>query len=240
MDSFEFKNSKDFGCRIVASKKSLYGHCFGGENTYEGTIPPGSTQPVHLLFRLSTKDPLMPLVTKGSQWLPVFYAIQFGGSPMAYRVVSDSVIEIIWIQQDTYEPDFPSPNYPRSFPLVPVELIQTSYEELRASVFVSYLARHGLWGKLAANDKQILDGIGGAEISRIGVCHDYLQHKPNVACPNPTCQRGRDGFTMGTFLTIWDEPVKGIDIWDGGGQPVELVYQFCRECGTIMAGSQCD
>jgi hypothetical protein len=76
----EIKNG--LGCRIVGAQTSEFGHQFGGGQEYRGTVPEGARKAVHLLFRLSLRDPLMPLQLEGVDWLPVFYSFQYDGCGM--------------------------------------------------------------------------------------------------------------------------------------------------------------
>ena len=64
----------DFGCKLVRGEVGPVAHTFGGD-MYKGTVPKGSSLPVHLLFRLDLFDSILPFrIVGGFRFLPLLYA----------------------------------------------------------------------------------------------------------------------------------------------------------------------
>jgi hypothetical protein len=228
-----------FGCRLVQAADSAFHHQFGGGQEYRGTTPKGGPKPVQLLFRLNLEDPGLPVRIEGIKWLPLFYAFQYDASRMGYRIRSDTEIEILKMETLEFTPGFPFADYPAFFPATPVGVVPIQYEEQRALALHGYLQRH-LFPReaLKAEDRAIIDKIG-FEFTRIGRGHDLVQGYPRLPCPDSSCASSRYEFAMDTFATVWNEPIKGIDVWQSGGEPIQIIYQVCPDCAAIQTLNQC-
>src|SRR5262249_17976075 len=122
----------DFGCKLVEGNPGKYQHSFGGDFRYDGLVPDGCPMPVHLLFRLDLADPVLPFrIDADFRFLPFFYAFRYEASPMSYRVLSDTELEILSLDRDEYTPDFPYPEFPPYLDFFSMNLVPISYEEQR-------------------------------------------------------------------------------------------------------------
>jgi len=228
-----------FGSRAVGAKAASFGHSFGGGQNYRGTRPRKTKGAVHLLFRFNLRDPAAPIRWNGPKWLPLFYCFQYDGCPIGYKVISNWQIEILELDYSRYTKDFPYQDYPEYFREVPVSLKPIRYEEQRAEVFANHLRQHGVYkGVLKGRDEAIVESVG-LEFTKIGGLHDLLQDLTSTKCPDRQCANHKSAFGMQVFATIWNEPLKGIDIWQSQGEPILIVYQICTRCGAIYALNQC-
>lgn len=225
-----------FGCRIVRASSSVHGHQFGGGQNYRGAIPSGGDVPVQLLFRLNLRDPMSPIHINGVDWLPLFYSFQYDACAMGYRILGDFEIEILSVETTEMVEDFPYSQYPAAFPEVPVELVQMTYEETKVLAFGEYLAKHLPGIELQETDRAILDSMG-RKCARIGGAQVLVQEMPRFRdCP-AKCRHYLN--SLRPFCTIWNEPIQGVDVWQAGGEPIQIVYQVCSECGAIQTENQC-
>ena len=233
------KIQQSFGCRIRQVNESTYGHSFGGAFGYTGSVPKNGLTSVQLILRLNLKDPTSPLSIEGVDWLPLFYPFQYDTPSMAYRVISASAIEILELDGTKYVADFPYSGYPMSFPKTPVQLLPMTYEQERAVMFLSHLRRHLFWLEaLSEEDRQLVKSVG-TNVSKIGICHSFLQEEPLNYCPNDQCELSREFSRLETFATVWNEPVQGFDLWQSGGEEIQIIYQICPRCATIVTMNQC-
>jgi hypothetical protein len=228
-----------FGCRIVRTPSSAYGHQFGGGQEYRGTVPPGGQTPIQLIFRLNLRDPLSPIQIDGLNWLPLFYPFQYNACGMGYRVLGELEIEILTIETIEVVEDFPFPNYPAAFPNVPVSLVPMTYEETKVLAFGEYLAKNLLWNELQDDDRAIIDSIG-KECTRIGSAQSLVQGESRFRdCP-AKCRHYLN--SLRPFCTIWNEPIKGMDVWQTDSEPIQIIqiiHQVCSNCGAIQTENQC-
>jgi hypothetical protein len=234
------KIERNFGCRVVEANTSDYGHHFGGGEQYSGTTPDGGVCPVHLLFEFNVHDPTFPISVAGLSWLPLFFAFQYDGRPMSYLVHPDYAIEMLEVASSQYTPDFPYRGYPSSFLTKPVELVPITYEEQRALSLHRRLFENALCPcGLQPDDRHIIERIG-TEFTRIGGYHDLLQGVTDVGCPNQGCELANYKYpVMETFASMWSEPITGIDVWNSGGEPIQIIYQICPECAAIRTFNLC-
>lgn len=236
-----FETDTGFGCRIVKTESSAYGHTFGGEPGYRGTIPAGGSKAVHLLFRLNLRDSLMPIRLGDLQWLPLFYPFHYDACGMGYRVVSETEIKILMIETTTQSvSDFPYADYPDSFPLAPVDLAPISYDEVKALALREFRDRHSLFSKIRQEDQDVIRTLA-AECTRIGLVQPLIQDWPRLKrCPDPLCMAHKEGWPQPVlFCTVWNEPIEGVDVWHADGEPIQILYQVCIDCGSILTHNQC-
>src|SRR5580765_7609922 len=111
--------------RLVPGPAGDYIHWFGGPPAHNGAIPPGREHPVHLLYDLDLRDPVLGLASRfpGVSRLPLYNALQYNCCEMIYRVVADDAIEIIamgYRDVPDWYPDHPFDGYPSAFPRTPI------------------------------------------------------------------------------------------------------------------------
>src|SRR5215211_6360025 len=130
--------------RVIPNVQSSFHHRFGGTPAHRGIKPRGNTQPLHLLYTFDTKDPLVPLRIPRVRYLPLFYCFPYNAGAVGYQVVSDSEINILYMETKHVEPDFPYENYPNEFPEIPVALTPISYEHHKTLVYYLTLEDYNL------------------------------------------------------------------------------------------------
>ena len=202
-------------CYPVEGKGESYRHTFGGQWDVP-IIPYGGSAPCHLLYTIDTEDPLFPVRIDGTRFLPLIYCPQYNAAAMAYRV-ERGVVTVDGIETLEWSEDFPYAGYPRSFPLREVKLIPADQDVL---------------GLLEKADEDT-----GTTDSRFGGWHWLCQGVPDAVCRNPKCGKG----SMDVFGVIYNEPVKGVRIWDQdeGWCDTEIIYQICSDCSSIQVCNRC-
>jgi hypothetical protein len=231
----------DFGSTIVRGKPGSYGHTFGGDIRYGGTVPAGCSAPVHLLYRLDLSDPALPFTVDSEfKFLPFFYAFSYDASPMSYRVLSDHEIEILGIETNVPVPDFPFLGYPQCFDSLPVKVVPVTYQEQRDITMAWYVYEHPeVYEAIPPDEIQRFQALG-YPITRIGRIHDLLQRPRGEPCPNPACERHGYGYCLETIATIPEKPFNDLDLWQSNGSTIQIVYEICTLCGSIRTYNTCD
>jgi hypothetical protein len=93
--------------RVVPQQNRAFEHRFGGPPIHQGTTPPGSKQPLHLLYTFDIADPLVPVKIPHTRYLPLYYCFSYNAGAVGYRVVSDEAIEILCLEEKRAQRDFP-------------------------------------------------------------------------------------------------------------------------------------
>lgn len=222
--------------RVVPNQISAFQHLFGGSPTHRGIVPHGNIQPLHLLYTFDTDDPLFPIHIPGIRYLPLYYCFPYNAGAMSYRVVSDDEIQILFMETNHVEHDFPYENYPNEFPAVPVSLVPISNEEngiLTRSVLTDD------WfdiESLPKSDRQFLrqscypfTQIGGEQRMWQGVPDAYTYN-----------QRWHHKELMDVFAVIWNNPVPNVHLWDDEpNDDTQIIFQFCPKCHSIYVCNRC-
>lgn len=144
--------------RVVPNVSGDFQHRFGGTPAHRGIKPRGSSQPLHLLYTFDTKDQLVPVRVPRVRYLPLFYCFPYNAGAVGYQVLSDSEIEILYMETKQVEPNFPYENYPNEFPEMPVSLTPISYEEHKTLVYYLALEDYNLLRKhLSEDDRALLN-----------------------------------------------------------------------------------
>ena len=68
------------------------------------------------------EDPLVPVRIPRVRYLPLYYSFVYNAGAVGYQVVSDTEINILYLETTKVEPNFPYENYPAAFPETPVSL----------------------------------------------------------------------------------------------------------------------
>jgi hypothetical protein len=227
--------------RVVACKKSRYGHFFGGEALHEGARFKGAKTPLHLVYCFNLSDPALDAIKrpKGLKWFPLYHGFQFDGCRFGYLVESEDRIRVFSGPQK-FAADFPYDDYPEVFPRVPVRAELLGYEAQKTLTLANLLVSSGD-EDLRGVSKRDRDRLWSWHypFTQVGGFHRFIQGPPGTHCPNPSCRF--HGQTMEVLATVWNEPVPGVNLWiEEGGDYVELVYEQCDTCGTVWVSNQCD
>jgi hypothetical protein len=121
---------------IFIPPSELWAHRFGHDPALKGLVPPGQSQPAHLILTLDVRDPrLAPLALDVGPFLRLVHPFYFSqGDPFAYRHIHPD--EIAFVSTNTgrdpfrcLAPDWPSEGFPRELPAHDID-IQTWDPEL--------------------------------------------------------------------------------------------------------------
>jgi hypothetical protein len=179
-------------------------------------------------------------------------AIRYGGCGLGYQVVSDTEVKILRQVEKRAWDGFPSKNFPATLPARPMDLLEAEYDRdcpqdvfLWSGVFgvesrtpkqfkalVKFVVKHGLYDPECTDES-------AEEYMREGTNSPFLQGVPNDPCPNPKCRRRRKRSALRPFAIFQEDDATNMKkLWDGGD--VQVIYQICPECQSILATNQCE
>jgi len=98
------------------------------------TIDFGDQTPtLHRVMTLDTTDPRLGL-SLPFRYLTMVYGYQYGhgGCFLSYKIVSEDRIEVLSLEPDQFDPNWPRDSYPLHFPLIPIDfldVVQISWAE---------------------------------------------------------------------------------------------------------------
>ena len=222
--------------RAVVGLDPRYSHTFGGPRRHNGTTPRGCAQPLHLLYTFDTTDPSFPVRIPGVRYLPLYYSFPYNAGACGYRVLSDNEIEVLYMETETIEPNFPFEDYPSEFPLAAIQLLPISYEDHKKLVFAIYAGKDSL----SEADRRLVYDEFNYPFTQLGGHHDLCQGVPSVACPNPACEYHEFDCFMEVFGVVWNVPVDGVHLWSTDDwDDIQTIFQICPKCSSIHACNRC-
>jgi hypothetical protein len=231
MASFKISNYRPF--RLVLD--DVGPHRFGGAPFHSGVIPKNCDVPLHLVLTLDLHDPLCPFECDPLvRFLPLYYPFKygFGGPEVQYAVLSDTEIELLYMNDK--EPDAPEQQYVQvsEFPSSRASLVPLEYEEARIRAFVG----NGYF-QSNTDDRTILERLDYNNLVDVGGHHRILQGDKDIVCKNPSCKFfNRRVWHDRIAMIPCGLPVRGeSDFWyeyDGGA---DILFFLCRYCGTVIA-----
>ena len=152
---------------------------------------------------------------------------------------SEAQVEVLYMETTKIEPNFPYKDYPSEFTKKDVRILPVSYEQHKTLVY--YLEA----GDEALNDedrKLVLKEFH-YPFTQLGGIHRMWQGKPHAPCPNKSCMNSRFSCFMEVFAVVWNEPHKGVFLWDdedeNQGCDTQLIFQVCPKCFAIHACNRC-
>lgn len=224
--------------KVAEGVDERYQHHFGGRNGLKGSVPPGCSLPLHLLYTFDTLDPAFPLRVEGVRLLPLCFSFTYNGGACGYRVRSDNEIQVLYMETREIEREFPFNNYPSEFPLRKVRLEPLTYEQHKTLVFSIEAGKEAL---SAADRKLIFDDLK-YPFTQLGGVQFMWQGIPQVHCPNPECEYSRYSCFMEVFAVVWDTPVDGVSLWSDNEykSDVQVIFQICPKCRSIHVCNRCD
>ena len=210
-------------------------HSFGGEPTAFGLkfvrVSPlwrrlgwkfvALKKPLHLLYRLNLNDPAIPIRLPGITWLPLCYAFGYSAfdGKCIYRVVDDSCVELIWPEKPKFDPNFPYPKYPSSYPQSSVRFEQAAYDSKQAMDALSLAAVFGVDElpagemekaiKYVAENTDLMEmwcgekyGWEPASVVESMYPRPFMQGAPSRECENPHCSAEVVRHTTATTFEV--------------------------------------
>lgn len=234
---------------VVPGKAGVYGHRFGGPAFHDGAIPKGQAKPLELLYVFDCNDPLVPVGVPGVRHLPLYYGFHYDAAGLGYRVVSDQRIEILYQERDVYCADFPFDNFVAEFPQVPVSLEaidSQDYRLLQRYIEIESQEYGVRTDRLSAQDELRMKELGHP-FTQLGGRQLMMQGIPEVKCPDDSCPNHKVEDALEVFAVVWDQPVRGVYLWDDETDPEkrgdewsQLIFQICPRCRAIHVCNRCD
>jgi hypothetical protein len=239
------------------SKKSRFGHSFGGATDYGGLKRFKSQPPVHLLFRLNMTDPAVGITLADLQWLPLLCAIRYGACHLGYRILSDSAVKILYQNESKAWDGFPYNDYPDKLPEQSLILKEVKYNPNKpkdayvlAGIFGSEVLTPRQFARLASflveeelyPEPELYGGEWESpeEYLRIAHCWPFVQGRPHEACPDRNCPNHGQRGSLRIFA-VFEEREKEVHrfLWGPGGPFLQIIYQICPKCSAIRVSNQC-
>ncbi|HTB84539.1 MAG TPA: hypothetical protein VK742_12865 [Candidatus Sulfotelmatobacter sp.] len=234
--------------RVVEGTDEQFRHIFGGPRLHSGTTPLGCDAPLHLLYVFDTEDPAFPLKVPGIRYLPLYYSFPYNAGACGYRLVSETEIEVLYMETKEVERDFPYENYPSEFPEREVRLLPISNGQHKTLVFYLEAGEEAL----SDDDRKLILDEFQYPFTQLGGIHRMWQDVPEVRCPNPACGNSKFTCFMEVFAVIWNQPHKGVFLWEKPHKAehswqkdyedtcdVEVIFQICPKCHSIHACNRC-
>lgn len=230
--------------RVVEGVDKRFHHTFGGPTRHSGTTPPGCDTPLHLLYVFDTSDPAFPLRIPKIRYLPLYYSFPYNAGACGYRVMSETKIEVLYMETKEVEKDFPYTNYPSEFPRRRVRLASIPYRHHKTLVFYLEAGEEAL----SEGDRKLILEKYRYPFTQLGGIHRMWQDVPSVRCPNSACENSEFTSTMDVIAVIWNQPHKGVFLWDVPHNAeyswekdyedtcdVQVIFQICPKCHSIHA-----
>jgi hypothetical protein len=210
-------------------------HRFGGAPLHAGVIPKNCDTPLHLVLALDLRDPLCPFkCDQPVNILPLYYPFKYGigGAEVQYSVLSDSVIELLYMNNES--PDPPDQQYVQiaELPSSKATIVPLEYEEARILAFGG-----GGYFQPSKEDMAIYDRLDINNLIHIGGRRRINQGDQAVVCRNPSCPSFNCCVWYDRIASIpGGVPVRGeVDFWSDFGGDVDILFFLCRRCGTVIS-----
>jgi hypothetical protein len=234
-----------------------FSHSWGGDEVWEGLVPPGCKKPVHVFIDLDLSDPRVgfKLPGKHNTFLPLLYALGNCGGPFQYRVVQTGKIELL---SQPYPPKYRRSimkDYPEPFERGHLSLLSRKYDP--ADVHDVFFCG-GVLGIAALNKRQKAklrkdflafyrdeigidlieedyDGDDSVTIDEIVSGYSpFTQGEPDDPCPYPECENHKAGTPLPVLAYL--EPERDDPFYNtlAGGDDGQLIWQVCEKCGSIV------
>lgn len=211
---------------IVTNTDSPFGHTFGGEVRHKGATAKGASQPLHLFYNFNLNDPNCQVEIPGCSWLPLYSAIRFNSSPLYYRIVSDTDIEIIEQSNIEIIPDFPYDDYPAAFDKMPVSLCEPEPVNFDEDQEEDWDTRwYPETPPRPPSRNELIE------------CAFYINYGFLEPCRNPGCGKSTVNY-LAAFRDEWLDD-EGVSIW-GGQEYVVIVFYLCYSCFTVSTFNLCN
>lgn len=230
--------------RVVPGVRGSFDHRFGGAPVHSGVKPHRNNQPLHLVYNFDCRDPLVPVSVAGARYLPLYYCFPYNAGAVGYRVVSDTEIEILYMETKEVMHDFPYENYPHEFPEMPVSLTPISYEEQKTLVYYMECEDYNLTRKHFSKEDRAFLKQSGYPFTQLGGIQRMWQGVPDVPCPNKKCKNHKYTCFMQVFAVVWNQPVPKVYLWDNDPESrddweIQTIFQVCPLCQSIYACNRC-
>ena len=220
-------------------------HTFGGHFHDFEISSKNAPMPLHLIYRLDLRDPLVPVSIPKTDFLPLLQCFRYG-TECSYLVHSDTEIELISPGEQEYY--FPPWEAPESFPRQTTSFTPKPFDPLNANDVMDWKGVFG-WDELTGEERKralimarerswlteedCVDEDWTYE-DKIGCMYHppFAQASPNNSCSNPDCSNDRL-----QVIALQDEAVSAELIWPD--EYVQTIWELCRSCHSITVTNQC-
>jgi len=229
----------------ISPGASEYGHLFGGESCV------CSGRRIHRLFEINFDDPAVPCVPSLQGRVELFYCFDFRENLIGYLPSNRNDFFFDELDNNTSQhEEFPTENYPFVFPLQEVRVTKLPYNSASPSDAIAFAGVFGI-DDLAPQDRESVlqqerfdyELVNGEppenEAGLIkSLSGPLLQEVPSGICLNPECACFRTGEKLLPFCVVPSQPVHQFWLFGADQQNVQVVFEVCVSCGTVVASNQ--
>ena len=225
--------------------KPGFDHTFGGDAAQFGIRFTDAPLPLHLIYRLDLRDPLIPITHPQASFLPLLYCFNYG-SECCYQVVSDTEVKLVTPKQQEYY--FPPWEAPKTFSLSKTSFTSRPYDASNADDVMAWKGVFG-WDELVGDERKRAldlarertslskhdgpdDDWSYEDVIRSMYDPPFAQSRPYNSCENPDCSD--DQLRV---IAIQDDVVSSELIWPDSY--VQTIWEMCESCHCIVASNQC-
>ena len=220
-------------------------HTFGGQTSDFDIVLADAPLPLHLIYRIDVRDPLVPFWLPGVRYLPLLYCFNYG-TECCYQVLSDTNIKLLHpCKKAKYFPPWEAPN---SFPRLALSFSQQPYDPTNADDVLNWKGIFG-WDELTENERErALDLVRErtsltaddgpeadwtyADAIRSMYHPPFAQSKPYNSCGHPDCEDSQL-----RVIALQDNVEESEMIWPDPG--VQTIWEMCSSCRCITVSNQC-
>ena len=225
--------------------RSEHAHTFGGHSRDFQLEFVNAPLPLHLIYCLDLRDPLLPFTLPGCNFLPLLYSFNYG-TECCYQVVSDT--KIVLLHPSETENLYPPWAAPEFFPIQSTSFSPKSYDPTNADDVMNWKGVFG-WDGLGGHERDralelakerssltIEDGLDDdwtyADVISSMYDPPFAQSKPAHSCENPDCTH--DQLQV---IALQDHVVPSELIWPD--KNVQTIWEMCNSCLCITVSNQC-
>mgnify|MGYP007059394867 FL=1 len=191
---------------LFEADESAFSHSFGGAVQHQGAVTQEHGDPLHLLYRLNTDDPEIPISIPGVRWVPLYYCFNWrSGMTVGYRVESESKIETFPLARRfknyvSDESEYPYDGFPDQFDIRAVVATRSAFDPLNREHVREYIDVFGTESLGERSRRELIDDLrsdynlldeGPADDSDeallMTISGPSCQGHPENTCPNPGC-----------------------------------------------------
>ncbi len=225
--------------------ESGHAHSFGGHSSDFDLEFMNAPLPLHLIYRLDLRDPLIPFLVPGVDFLWLLYCFNYG-TACCYQVVSNTKIKLVYPRAQNAH--FPPWDAPETFPHQPLSFSQKTFDPTNADDVMNWKGVFG-WDELSGNERERAldlarqrssltaeDGPDDSwtyfDVIRSMYNQPFAQSKPYNSCENPDCENARL-----RVIALQDKVVSSELIWPD--EHVQTIWEMCSTCHCITVSNQC-
>lgn len=241
---FGYRPKSRFEDRIGFESK--HAHTFGGQASDFGIEFADAPLPLHLIYRVDLRDPMVPIELKCADFLPLLQCFNYG-TECCYQIKSDTEIKLIKPQkQERY---FPPWEAPATFKKQSTSFAQQSFDPTNADDVMNWKGVFG-WDELVESERERAIELARQQTSLnveenapdstwtyadvIDCCYDppFAQSRPGNRCKNPDCDN--DSLRV---IALQNDVVADELIWPD--EYVQTIWQMCTSCDCVTVSNQC-